>query len=170
MNHSSWSLCHILELKEFPPSQEHCEWHLCLTACSECHLMAKPCFVLIPLPPKCNGAIPGFITASLTRKVFCLICKCSFALAGVSSVLHSQQSDKGDWSTLDLHFIWGTHWGPVGQGLNWGGGHPTTQAGWAWEIIHSSRSPLDRKETAPSFREPEAYGFQKTPRNPHLWI
>lgn len=38
-------------------------------------------------------------------------------------------------------FIWGTHcgtqWGSVGQGLNWGGEHPTTQGRWAWEIIHS---------------------------------
>lgn len=132
MNHCAWSLCHILELKEFPPSQEHCEWHLWWTACSECHLMAKPCFFLIQLPTKRNEAIPGFITVFLTRKVSCLICKCSFALEGVSSVLHSHQSDKVDWSTLDLHSsgcIWGTHcgtqWGSVGQGLNWGGGHPT---------------------------------------------
>lgn len=66
MNHSSQSLCHIIELKEFPPAQEHFEWHLRWTACSECHLMAKPCFLLTQLPSKCNRAIHDLMTVFLS--------------------------------------------------------------------------------------------------------
>lgn len=70
MSHSSRNLCHIIELKEFPPAQEHFEWNLRWTACSECHLMAKPCFLLTQLPSKCNRT-GRCMFSPLRKRLFC---------------------------------------------------------------------------------------------------
>lgn len=88
-------------------------------------------------------------------------------------MLHSHQSDKADWATVDLQRVHLGHtlWHSVGLSgagieLRWGTPHHPGKMGLG---DHSQpRSPSERKETAPGFREPEAYRFQKTPQNPHL--